>query len=82
VKVRLRLFATLAQYLPSDADGDGVTLRVSDGATLADVIGPLRIPEGEAYLTVVNGDNAGPGRLLADGDEVTLFPPLSGGSAS
>jgi molybdopterin converting factor small subunit len=81
VKVRLRLFATLADYLPPDADGDGITLALPDDATVADSLAQLRIPMGEPYLTVVNGDNAGPDRLLADGDEVTLFPPLSGGSA-
>jgi molybdopterin converting factor small subunit len=79
VKVRLRLFATLSQYLPPDADGDGVTLSLPGGATLGDVLVRFRIPAGEAYLTVVNGDNAEPARPLADGDEITLFPPLSGG---
>jgi molybdopterin converting factor small subunit len=81
VKVRLRLFATLADYLPPDADGDGITLALPGGATVADALARLRIPVGEPYLIAVNGDNAGPDRLLAAGDEVTLFPPLSGGSA-
>jgi len=82
VKVRLRLFATLAQYLPSDADGDGVTLSLPRGATLGDVLARVHIPTGEPYLSVVNGDNAEPARLLVDGDEITLFPPLSGGCVS
>jgi molybdopterin converting factor small subunit len=81
VKVRLRLFATLADYLPPDADGDGITLALPGGATVADALAQLRIPAGEPHLTAVNGDNAGPDRLLVDGDEVTLFPPLSGGAA-
>lgn len=79
MKVRLRLFATLAQYLPADADGDGVTLSLPGGATLGDALAHLHIPEDEPHLVVLNGDNAGPDRLLADGDEITLFPPLSGG---
>jgi molybdopterin converting factor small subunit len=81
VKVRLRLFATLAAYLPPDADGDGVTLALPGGATVADAVARLRIPAVEQYLTVVNGDNAHPDQPLGEGDEVTLFPPLSGGRA-
>jgi molybdopterin converting factor small subunit len=80
VKVRLRLFATLGQYLPPDADGDGVTLALPDGATLSTALGALRIPPAEEYVIVVNGAHRGRDARLADGDEVTLFPPLSGGS--
>jgi molybdopterin converting factor small subunit len=82
VKVRLRLFATLARYLPSDADGDGVTLALAVGATLADALAPLGIPPSEEYVAVVNGVHVDLDARLADGDEVTLFPPLSGGSAA
>lgn len=79
MKVRLRLFATLAQYLPSDADGDGVTLALPAGAILSDALAALRIPAGEEYVSVVNGAHREADARLADGDEVTLFPPLSGG---
>lgn len=80
MKVRLRLFATLGQYLPPDADGDGVTLALPDGATLSTALGSLRIPPAEEYVIVVNGAHRERDARLADGDEVTLFPPLSGGS--
>ncbi len=80
MKVRLRLFATLGAYLPPDADGDGITLSLPGGTTLGDVVARLGIPTGEHYLTVLNGDNAEADRPLADGDEITLFPPLSGGA--
>ena len=81
MKVRLRLFATLAQYLPSDAEGDGVTLTLPDGAILSDALTALRIPAGEEHVIAVNGAHREVDARLADGDEVTLFPPLSGGSA-
>ena len=82
MKVRLRLFATLARYLPSDADGDGVTVALAAGATLADALAPLGIPSSEEYVAVVNGVHVDLDAHLADGDELTLFPPLSGGSAA
>ena len=82
MKVRLRLFAHLADYLPPDADGDGVTLKLPDGAPVSAILGRLRIPEHVPYLSVVNGHEVEDSHLLHDGDELTLFPPLSGGSAN
>jgi molybdopterin converting factor small subunit len=81
LKVRLRLFANLAEYLPSDADGDGVTLDLPDGALVSDVLAPLRIPPRIPFLSVVNGHEVEDTQPLQDGDELTIFPPLSGGSA-
>jgi molybdopterin converting factor small subunit len=81
LKVRLRLFANLAEYLPPDADGDGVTLEFPDGALVSDVLAYLRIPERVPFLSVVNGHEVEDPHPLHDGDELTIFPPLSGGSA-
>ena len=81
MKVRLRLFAHLADYLPPDADGDGVTLELPDGALVSDVLAPLHIPERVPFLSVVNGHEVEDSQPLHDGDELTIFPPLSGGSA-
>jgi molybdopterin converting factor small subunit len=81
LKVRLRLFAHLADYLPPDADGDGVTLELPDGALISDVLATLHIPERVPFLSVVNGHEVEASQSLHDGDELTIFPPLSGGSA-
>jgi molybdopterin converting factor small subunit len=81
LKVRLRLFAHLADYLPPDADGDGVILELPDGALVSDVLSSLRIPERVPFLSVVNGHEVEDSQPLHDGDELTIFPPLSGGSA-
>ena len=82
MKVRLRLFAHLADYLPPDADGDGVTLDLPDGALVSVVLSRLRIPERVPFLSVVNGHEVEDSNLLHDGDELAIFPPLSGGSAA
>ena len=81
MKVRLRLFAHLAEYLPPDADGDGVTLELPEDARVSDVLARLRIPERVPFLSVVNGHEVEDPHPLHDGDELTIFPPLSGGSA-
>lgn len=79
MKVEVRLFATLAAYLPHGARGDSVVLEVPDGATVGQVIGTLEIPSGLDCLVVVNGRDAEAEGVLAEGDVLSLFPPLAGG---
>jgi molybdopterin converting factor small subunit len=79
VKVEVELFATLAAYLPVGASGDRVTLEVPGATSVADVIGLLGIPTDLECLTVVNGHDASSAHRLADGDVLSLFPPLAGG---
>jgi molybdopterin converting factor small subunit len=80
VKVALHLFATLGAYLPDGAQGDGAVLSVPHGTTVADVVRDLRIPSDLDFLSVVNGHEVDLDRVLADGDVLTMFPPLTGGA--
>ena len=80
MKVEVRLFATLAAYLPAGATGDSAALDVPEGTTVVEVIRSLEIPSELEYLTVVNGRDASPEHQLAHGDVVSLFPPLAGGA--
>jgi len=80
VRVEVRLFATLARYLPSGAIGDSATFDLPEGATVADVVRSLAIPPDLECLKVVNGLDAVPDHRLAEGDVLSLFPPLAGGS--
>jgi len=79
VKVEVRLFATLARYLPAGAIGDTVTLDVPEGTRVGDIIGSLDLPRDLDCLRVVNGRDALLDHPLAEGDVVSLFPPLAGG---
>jgi molybdopterin converting factor small subunit len=80
VKVEVQLFATLATYLPPGATGDSVTLGIPDGTTVAEVIRSLLIPIHLECVTVVNGRDIPSEHQLTDGDVLSLFPPLAGGS--
>jgi MoaE-MoaD fusion protein len=77
VRVRVRLFAGLREQA-------GVGERELDlpaGSRLADVWAPLGLgDEPEGLLYAVNKGYATGDRLLADGDEVALIPPVSGGA--
>lgn len=81
MKVEVQLFATLGAYLPEGTPGDGVTLTMPDGTTVAGVMGSLGIPPDLPCLIVVNGRDAAPEQVLADGDCLVMFPPLAGGAA-
>ena len=79
MKIEVRLFATLAGYLPDEGDGQSATLEFADGSRVRDVVRSLRIPEDMPFLTMVNGRDAALDQPLAEGDVLSLFPPLAGG---
>ena len=79
MKIEVRLFATLATYLPDESDGRSAALEVADGSTVADVVRLLAIPDDMPFIVMVDGRDAALDRPLGDGDVLSLFPPLAGG---
>jgi molybdopterin synthase catalytic subunit len=78
VRVTVRLFAALRER----AGASRRELELPAGATAGDVFAALGIgaePQGLAYA--VNREYADRTAALADGDEVALIPPVSGGEA-
>ena len=76
MRIRVRLFAGLREQ----AGGGERELELPRGSRLADVWAPLGLgDEPEGLLYAVNKDYATSERLLADGDEVAVIPPVSGG---
>jgi molybdopterin synthase catalytic subunit/molybdopterin converting factor small subunit len=76
LRVRVRLFAGLRER----AGAAERELELPDGAHVADVWTPLDLGEEPAgLLYAVNKEYALGDRLLADGDEIALIPPVSGG---
>jgi molybdopterin synthase catalytic subunit/molybdopterin converting factor small subunit len=74
VPVTVRLFAGLRERA-------GWSQREIDAATVADVWRALELGDEPAgLLYAVNKEYATPDRELADGDEVALIPPVSGGA--
>lgn len=82
--ITLKLFASLASYLPADAQsGHRVDLAVEPGTTVLDVIRRWRVPEEACAIVLVDGvwiarpDRAT--RALSEGDVVAIWPPVAGG---
>jgi len=79
VKIEVKLFATLAGYLPEPSNGESATFEVPDGSTVRQLVSSLGIPDAIPAITLVNGRDADPGQVLRDGDVLAMFPPLAGG---
>ena len=75
MRVKVRLFAGLRERA-------GWSEREVDGVTRVDEIWPVLSlgPEPDGLLYAVNKEYAQGDRELAEGDEVALIPPVSGGS--
>jgi molybdopterin synthase catalytic subunit/molybdopterin converting factor small subunit len=77
MRVTVRLFAGLRER----AGAGERELDLPAGSRLADVWAPLGLgEEPEGLLYAVNKEYGSGDRLLADGDEVALIPPVSGGA--
>jgi molybdopterin converting factor subunit 1 len=82
IQVQVRAFASLRQALGRSS----LTLQLPDDATVAQLLNQLReeypavTPYLNRALVAVNQDYADETRTLAAGDEVAVFPPVSGGA--
>ena len=56
-----------------------VSLSMSEGADVVDLLAQLPLPGGTAATALVNGRHAELGQRLKDGDEVSVFPAAGGG---
>jgi molybdopterin synthase catalytic subunit len=82
--VTVRLFASLREH----AGAGTLELQLGDGATVADAIAELRggalagLPENAPFVAAVAREYVERDHPLAQGDELALVPPVSGGGGS
>lgn len=91
MRVRLYAFSVLRECLPPDARQGQVEVDLPEGMTLRALIRRFGMderlgvpPDGSlaqvGWQVLVNGVyEEDPDRALADGDEVSIFPPMAGG---
>jgi molybdopterin converting factor small subunit len=79
MKVRLKLFATFRRYLPPGTQGNVCDVEVPEGTAVSELLSRFGVPQKESLMILVNGRDAGPDRVLQEGDVVAVFPTLAGG---
>lgn len=83
MKIRVKLYAMLSEYLPAEASRNEVDLEVPEGATPKRVLMRLGLPEEVCHLVLVNGSYVAPEdrgeHSLQEGDHLAVWPPVAGG---
>ncbi len=84
MNINIEFYASLMKYLPPGKSRFSREVKVDDGITLSSLIQQYRISEDQAHLVLVNGHFVNCGedrssRKLAEGDVVSIWPPVAGG---
>ena len=84
MKVTLKLYATLSDYLPEEArKKSALELELAPGTTPAQVIAERNLPLKLCHLVLIDGVFVPPAeraqRTLAEGDTLAIWPPIAGG---
>ena len=80
MQVEVKLFANLRKLLPPGSSGSKAKVTLDEGATIDTLIHRLHIPVEMAQMVLVNGEQTREfDRPLAEGDTVSIFPPVAGG---
>ena len=82
MKIVVKLFATLREYLPSGSDKYSCTMDLKEATTVAEIVEQLKIPREIPLIILVNGiqHQEKEKKVLQEGDVLSIFPPVAGGS--
>ena len=83
MKIQLKLYASLGQYLPAEAKKNEIEVEVHNHITVGDLLQNYKVPDEMCHLVLVNGKFVSPGDRstlsLNDGDALAVWPPVAGG---
>ena len=74
MRIHVKCFATLADHSPP-----GGFLELAEGATVQTMLPDLGLGPDDIKLVFINSKNSSLENVLADGDQVGLFPAVGGG---
>jgi hypothetical protein len=81
MKIFVKLYATLRQYVPDSAaitKSEGID--VAEGTTVGQVMGMLSLPDNLRVLSLLNGVHCREKEtILKEADTLLLYPLMSGG---
>ena len=83
MQIKLKLFATLTDYLPAGAVKNEIALAVDERTTIDQLIARFNLPRSLVHLVLINGVYIYPDERLAktftNGDVLAIWPPIAGG---
>jgi molybdopterin synthase sulfur carrier subunit len=83
MKIRIKLYAMLATYLPAHAKKNEADVEFSEGTSITEILLAVGVPLDQCHLVLVNGVFVAPSerksQSVVDGDAVAVWPPVAGG---
>lgn len=83
MRITLKLYATLTDYLPPQRTGNKVEIELADGTSVQSALDGFGLPAKLTHLVLVDGNYVAPEdrsqRPLKDGEVLAVWPPVAGG---
>lgn len=83
MRLTVKLYATLSDYLPAGSRNNRVEVDVDPDATVDAVLQPFSLPPKLTHLVLLNGvfipREERPVTRLNEGDTLAVWPPIAGG---
>ena len=82
-QIRIKLYASLSDYLPAEAYRNAMDCDVPADTTIFAALDRLKVPHEQCHLVLLNGEFVPPGlraaTLVSEGDTIAAWPPIAGG---
>ncbi len=83
MRVTLKLYASLGQYLPPQAERNAVVLDVPETTSISALLDAHHVPTELCHLVMLNGIFQAPAVrgsvMVKPGDVIAVWPPVAGG---
>ena len=83
MKLTFKLYASLTQYLPDNAENHAATIEIDENDAVPEIINRYNVPEEEVHLVLLNGVYLQPEERVSvrfsEGDTLAIWPPVAGG---
>ncbi len=82
MKITVKLFSSLMEYLPAEASGNAIELIENSPLTPNDIMERLKVPSTEVRTMMLNGiflPEQERQKVLQHGDVLSVWPAIQGG---
>jgi sulfur-carrier protein len=83
MRIHIKLYATLTDYLPAHREGNKISVDVAEGCTVMGALAPYNLPPKLTHLVLVDGTFIPPENrdthVMHDGETLAVWPPIAGG---